>query len=279
MLERDDLPLYYDLLDDAIVVHEECPGVQYLCIERRDNEPSEYYIVEQTSSVISDEAKQYGTPFADSPDRLAFALDDETGGKAIIEYEIRRYRVVNRLPMPDSEPLNEYAEYAAELHPEYFGALLPPRLTPRGKSLRCRALMNGVYLHETDKCELIVSVCPPLCDDDLSDYTRGLGIMEQDCLLFTEQDACLALFELAQSYPDLKASAMIDWPALATAIWERHAEYALAYNLKEQAGLNDPSANLLQAIGVEVESTISLENLIAMSAESGVMYLRFGMER
>lgn len=189
------MELYCEILENALAVHEECPGVQYLCIEPRGDEATEYYIVEIDSPVISDEAKRYGVPFGDSAGRLMYVLDDVDSGKAIIE--IKRYITANQLSMPDGESLSDCAEYAAELPPEYFGEMIPPRSTPHGKSLRCRALMNGVYLHETDKCEMLASICPPLCDGDLSDYTRALGIAEQDCLLFTERDACLALFELA----------------------------------------------------------------------------------
>lgn len=278
MFDETILPTYQELYGDAIAIEAECPGVQYLCTERRDDRPTEYYIVD-TSSIISDEAKRYGTPFADRPDLLLYVLDDVTGGKAVIEYEIQRYRAANGLPMSDSEPLSELAEYAAELHPEYFGSLLPPRSTPSGRTLRWRAFMNGVYLHEAENCDLLVSVCPPLGENDLSDYTRDKGLHEQDCLFFSERDACLALFELAQSYPDLKHSDMIDWLAISSAIWKHHSEYAVTYNLGEQSGLHDPVANLLRSLGVECKAVVSPDNMIALSVDDKAPYLFFYRDR
>jgi len=273
------LPQYQELLDEAIVVQEECPGVQYICIERRENRPMEYYIVDKNSPVISDEAKRYGKPFADRPDLLMYVLDDPAGGKAVIEYEIKKYRSANGLLKAEDESLGDFTPYAAELNPEYFGILLPSHSTPAGNTLRWRSLMNGIYLHETETCELIVSVCPPLCDHDFSEYAHGLGSKSEDRLFFREQDACVALFELAQSYPELKASPLIDWPALMTAIWKRYPAYAISFNLSEQSGLHDPIANLLKALGVECEAESKPENMIEVSEDQGTKYLFFYCEK
>lgn len=268
-------PLYRELYDDAAVIEEECPGVQYLCIERRGGRPTEYYIVEKNSPVISGEAKRYGKPFSDRPDLLMYVMDDVADGKAIIEYEIKKYHTVNEIHKPGDESLKDFTPYAAELNPEYFGMLLPPRSTPAGITLRWRSLMNGVYLHETEKCELVVSVCPPLCEHDFSEYAHGLGAKSEDCLFFREQDACVALFELAQICPALKTSDMIDWPALMTAIWKYHPEYAVSYNIGEQKGFHDPTANLLNTLGIESEAEIKAENMISFSAEGNTDYLFF----
>ena len=278
MLEKATAVLYQELCDGATVINKECPGVQYICVERRGERPTEYYVVDRNGTVISDEAKRYGKPFEDRPDMLAFALDDATGGKAVIEYEIRKYRVSNGLQAPDDESLSDFTLYVAELDPEYFGILLPPRSTPVGVTLRWRALMNGVYLHETERCELVVSVCPPLCEHDFSELAHKLGILSEDCLFFSEQDACIALFELAQSYPDLKTSSLIDWSALMTAIWKRYPAYAIAFNLSEQSGLHDPVANLLEALGVEREATSKPENMIVVSEDQNTKYLFFYRE-
>ena len=275
MLKIDNLLLYQELFDKAIDIQEECPGVQYFCIDRQGDRPTEYYIVERAGVVISDEAKRYGKPFSDRPDLLMYFLDDPTGGKAIIEYEIKKYRTVNGLDRDGDESLSAFTPNAAELHPEYFGMLLPPRNTPTGITLRWRAFMNGVYLHETEKGRLVVSVCPPLWDGDLSEYTQKLGVSEQDCLFFSEQDACVALFELAQSYPELKESGMIDWPALMTAIWKNHPGYAVFYNLDKQSGLHDPAADFLNTLGIECEAGSSPENMIALSIGNGTDYLSF----
>ena len=204
-----------------------------------------------------------------------YVLDDPTGGKAVIEYEIRKYLAANGLPLPNDETLREFTTYAAELNPEYFGMLLPPRGTPFGNTLRWRSMINGVYLHETEKCELVVSICPPLCENDLSEYAQMLGASERDCMVFSEKDACVALFELAQSHTELKESSMIDWPALMTAIWNNHAAYAVSYNIGEQRGLHDPAANIMNLLGVEHEARIRPENMIAMSTEGGTDYLFF----
>ena len=139
--------------------------------------------------------------------------------------------------------------------------------------------MNGVYLHETDSCELIISICPPLCEHDFSEFVHKLGSSSEDCLFFPEQDACVALFELAQSYPELKASPLIDWSALMTAIWKRYPAYAIAFNLSEQSGLHDPVSNLLKALGVECEGKSTLENMIAVSDDIDTKYLFFYREK
>lgn len=275
MFDKRNRPTYQELYDDAIAMEVECPGVQYLCIERRDNRPTEYYIVERAGAVISKEAKQYGKPFADRPDLLMYVMDDVTDGKAIIEYEIKKYHTVNDIHKPGDESLRDFTPYAAELNPEYFGMLLPPRRTPAGITLRWRALMNGVYLHETETCKLVVSVCPPLCEHDFSEYAHGLGAKSEDCLFFREQDACVALFELAQCYPALKGSQLIDWPSLSTAIWEHHPEYAISYNLGEQSGLHDPAANLLRTLGYECEPVVSPDNMISLSIKDEAPYLFF----
>ena len=139
-------------------------------------------------------------------------------------------------------------------------------------------MFNGVYLHETDSCELIISVCPPLCEHDFSGFAQKLGMSSEDCLFFREQEACVAIFELAQSYPDLKESPLIDWPALMTAIWKRYPAYAISFNLSEQSGHHDPIANLLKALGVECEAESKSENMIAVSEDQGTKYLFFYRE-
>lgn len=275
MYDGDNVLQFQELSDRAIEIREECPGVRYLCAETYEGIAAEYYIVERAGVVIPNEAKQYGTPCEDRPDLLMYDLNAETSGRAIIEYEIRKYLSSHRQPQPDDETLSEFAEYAAELHPEYFGALLPPQITPLGKTLRWRGLINGVYLHETDQCELLISVCPPLCREDLSTYVQGIGLLAQECLLFPERDACIALFELEQSYPTLRTAKQISWPALETAIWKYHPTYAVAHNIREQSGHNDSAANLLTTLGVEVEEQISPERLITLSSEQVTGYLHF----
>lgn len=275
MLERDNLPLFRELTERVFEAREECPGVQYLCAEPMNGISEEYYIVGRDCDAISQEAKRYGIQFADRPDLLMYDLNDETSGRAIIEYEIRKYLVTHHLPRPNDETLSEFAEYAAELHPEYFGALLPPQITPLGKTLRWRGLINGVYLHETDQCELLISVCPPLCREDLSTYAQSIGLPAQECLLFPERDACIALFELEQSYPAPKMVKQIAWPALETAIWKYHPPYAVAHNIREQSGLNDPAGNLFATLGAEVEEQTLPENVIAISEEQKTDYLHF----
>lgn len=99
---------YRKLLDDAIVINEECPGVQYICIERRGERPTDYYVVDKAVAAISDDARQYGKQFPDRPDLLFYVIDDPTGGKAVIEYEIRKCCAANRLPLPNDETLSDF---------------------------------------------------------------------------------------------------------------------------------------------------------------------------
>ena len=249
------MELFYEELIRGAAVRDEWPGVRYVCAARREGRPTEYYVIERACDCLPDEAKQYAKPFADRPDLLWIALDDPHGGRAIVDYEITKRRE------PGSAALLECAELAAELHPAYFGTLLPPRRTPCGETLRWRALMNGVYLHETESGQPLLSVCPPLTEEDISDYSRRHGQALERCLFFDTQSACVPLFELAQSYPALKNSPQLDWHALMTAIWKHHPAYAISYNLKS-SGSNQTAA-------------AKSDNMIAISTEQRIKYLFF----
>ena len=139
-------------------------------------------------------------------------MEQEGSGAKIIEYEIFKYRVLHHLPLPEGETLHGCAVYAAELHPEYFGMLPVPALTPWGYTTRHRALANGIYWIETDQCEEVLAVSQPVWQTDLSDsvlrharqtdYDREHGIVRTlGYQFFTKKVSCVAIFELLQYHP------------------------------------------------------------------------------
>ena len=94
-------------------------------------------------------------------------------------------------------------------------------------------------------------------------------------MFFTEEDGCLALFELLPAHRALATSARLDKLALMNAIWSYHPEYALAHNLREQQGLNDMLGLILNDAGFECELSGSPKNMIALSDKAGTEYVRW----
>ena len=279
----------YDLTDDLgeIISSEwQCPGVYYVATDSGESAFAlECYIVERNSG-ISDAAKKYGTPMPSYPNLLAFDVNAERGGAEIIRYEIGLYRVKNNLPLPDNEPLLVNAVYGREDHPEYFGAFPAPTYTPRGFTTRYKALMNGVFVLETDRGERMLAVCHPFADSTFSGYTlyyseqtdfdreRGLD-NTLGCLFFPEKAMCLAIFELLPGNPKILRSGMIGLAELCNAIWYGFPEYAARYNSNEQAGVNDMLAHLLGLLGMNKEPEGSENNLITLNLDAGTDFLRF----
>ena len=125
------LPVDVSELGELCSSELECLGVYHLAVKPETDYslfPTEYYLV-LDSAPISKEARGYGTPL-ENGQGLIFPLEQEGSGAKIIEYEIFRYRVTHRLPLPEGETLHGCAVYAAELYPEYFGMLPVPALTP-----------------------------------------------------------------------------------------------------------------------------------------------------
>ena len=280
----------HDIEDDfgTVTASEwQCPGVWYVANEGNGRFAGEFYIVESNTPCISDAAKLAGAYLENHPDLLLYRLDDPEGGRGILRYEIARYRKRHGLPLPDGETLLTAAVFAMETNPEYFGSFPAPIQTPRGTLTRYHAIVNGVFVLETDECERLIAVCYPLWDAALTDYTKAYA--EQTAydrehgidttmgyLFFTEEHGCLALFELLSEFPEILSCKQINAPALFNAIWQRHPDYAALFNRNEQAGLHDALGILLRAAcGEDVELTGSADRMISYHLDAGTDYLRF----
>ena len=275
-----------DELGEIFIVEQECPGVWYVSADADDAPLAiEYYIVEKESEVISAAAKAYGMPLPNHPDLLAYIILEPTSGASIIRYEITRYRVTNHLPLPDGETLLSAAVFGREYFPEYFGRYQAPLVTPRGFNTRYWELMHGVFFIETDRCEKMLAVCYPLWKcGGITEYTlkhskqtsfdREHGIDNTlGYAFFSEQDACLAVFELICDNPELRESKTINVPAPMNAMWEHHPGYAATWNREEQAGLHDFVGELFRSFGVELNENGTSSNLITLYLDAGSSWI------
>ena len=268
-----------ELYGEIVSLTEECPGVCHISV--RENEMDvllhEYYIVEKTSAAISREAKAYGQPVEGHTNLLAYSLDQPDSGQKIIAYEVYRYRLQRGLPTESSDSLHDVAVYSAEYHPDYFGLYPAPLLTPRGYMLCYKALDNGIFWLETDRCESILAVCYPIWDSELSDAAIRLGEQTEfdrkngientlGYLFFPQQASCIPLFELMLTRKKWESYKIVDRTAVMNAIWRYYPEYAIANNCQEQAGLHS-LAELL--FGTEVEPSEPDRYMITLSSEEG----------
>ena len=199
------LPEEYGEIKAAYV---ECPGVYYISV-LPDNAlmelPNEYYVVEQNTRIISDEAKAYGT-FLEKPAVYLFSLDDPDSGRYVVEYEISRYKVKHHEPIEEDKTPLIIARYAVEYQPEYFGEIPAPLYTPWGQITRYRQLMKGIFVFETERAIGGLAVWYPIWEGDISDYTKNqahfTSTKEQQDLVhtmpyafYTIPESCLPIFE------------------------------------------------------------------------------------
>lgn len=269
-----------ETLEEETLIEMEGPGVYYLSVK----EYGEFYIVERTSSIISDIAKSYGRQYPDYAGLLFYSLADECSGSKIIDYELEKYAIDNGVPSHDSATLHNAAAYGAEAHPEYFGAYPAPVHTPWGYTLRYRCIENGIFWLETDQRQEVLTICYPIWSASLSDAAVKLGVT-LDCdqehgihiclayLFFRKPDACIPIFELMQTHQEWGHTGRIAVPALMNAIWQNHPGYVLNHNIREQTGANDVVSLLLKQLGIEAAPNISLENMITLFPDTGVEYL------
>ena len=61
------------------------------------------------------------------------------------------------------------------------------------------------------------------------------------CLFFPETAICLAVFELGRTYRAMRECPRIDAAAMMNAICRDFPDYAVKYNLMEQAGGGNPA--------------------------------------
>ena len=59
------------------------------------------------------------------------------------------------------------------------------------------------------------------------------------------------------------------------AIWQYHPDYAISHNLREQRGLNDLLGLALNDAEVGCGLSGSAKNMVSMTAEAGVEYVRW----
>ena len=266
-----------------------CPGVYYISSSEIVDGGSEFYAVDKRSEVISDAAKAYGRRVDGVADCLLYPFERQGSGRRIIAYEVQRYYVKRNLPQADNRELLDAAAYGMESYPEYFGSFLLPLDTPMGRVVRYKTLMNGVFWAETDKATEIIAVAYPRWQDVFTPYVmRYAAYAGQDegaeadetveCLCFPERAVPVVLFELRNYYKEMKDSPYIDAPALMNAIYRNFPDYAVAFNLLEQSGVNDVASLLINAAGGDEEPHGLTENMIAITKDAGFRFLRFERE-
>lgn len=263
-----------DILGVVTAEETECPGIQYLSAGQ-DN-IREYYAVLEGS--VPRMAADFGMRLPSQPDIRLYPLYSDNGGWKIIEYEIQKYRVQNHLALPVS--LMEKALEGMEAAPAYFGMFPVPASTPWGHTIRHRDIGNGVCWIETDQFCQVVSICRTMCDD-LSETALELASTGQEkagvpdtwgFLFFTKEDSCLPLFELLPLHPEWLGA--IDCQALQNAVVQYHPTYTVAYNFREQLGLNSVSGQLLREFAGESLQNLRL-HMLSYTPDAGTEFFTF----
>ena len=285
-MERDDILLVLeDDLGSIVMSQHITPGIIYVAAKTGDEAfPSEYYIAERDCTELSQEAKRYGRPLEHHPEFLCYPAGSPDNGRMVIEYEANRYLKKHGLPLKECDSLLALADYGREYEPEYFGDYPAPIYTPKGLTLRYVTLKPGIFLIETDKLDKVLAVCYPIWNSEISDYTKSKGEQftydqlrgidnTEGYLFFTEENACLALFELWPLSQLLEKSQRINTAAMMNAIWKYHPTYAASHNIREQAGLNDGLALLAISLGIDVDLQGSTDNVIPIFEDVGTDYL------
>lgn len=238
-------------LGEVIDAQLKSPGVYYIAAKREVAVPggTEVYVVMANAPAISEKARSYGQKFPGHPGLCVYNLHQPGSGRYVIDYEILRYRLKHHLP--ETEPgdsLQAAALYGAEEHPDYFGDFPVPMYTPRGRTVRHRAIMNGVYWLETDCYEEMLAVCYPIWQADITipeqnlgeqlayDQMRGIG-NTLGYLFFPKQGSSIPLYELSMIHPEIAESGVVDMSALLNEICESYPEYTANYN-EEASKLN-----------------------------------------
>jgi len=266
-------------LGEILRWEKECLGVYYLSVRPEDGIGREYYAVFEDAPV-SREARAMGRRLKSVP-ALVYPMGLEDGPQLAVKYEVFRYKIKHGFPLPEGDSLREAALYGMELCPEYFGTYPVPPVTPWGYTLRHRPLDSGIYWIETDQCVEVLAVCHPVWATELSEGLLGIaGKLECEGVMgyryFLRQTACVAIFELLRTRPELTELGLIRKAELMNAIWEHQPGYAMGYNAQEQAGLHDAVGLLLYALGVEDrELEGSTEHMVTMDPKTGSDFIGF----
>lgn len=244
----------------------------------------EAFIVLKNAAGISESAKEYGQAAPGHPELLVYSENEDGNTRYIIDYELMRYKMLHGLPLPENEDIRDIAAIGAEMYPGYFGSYPVPYLTPWGCTTRNKIIANGLYWLETERCQQGLAVAYPKYDD-LSGGARGLAEQFDDgsarinnqmpgYLFFRDMDSCVPLFELVftSNGPDIYC---VNRAALMNAIYQFHPEYAVKYNVAEQAGMNDGIGQFLRMLGVDVELQSSPERIISLTSQAGAKFIDF----
>lgn len=270
------------------------PGIYHVTASRCSGEKpihGEYYVVDNSCTIISAQAKVYGVPVGEAPELLLFQAEKEKGGYRVIEFEMAKYRIKGGRPLEDLEPPHITAVYGAEDYPEYYGAYPAPTSTPFGYMLRYKVVGNGIFWIETDEEQYTLALCYPIWNDDveISDTAREFGVLTEydqekgigttfGYMFFSEVDSCIPLFEILRTHPEWKEAEDFSIPALMNAIWTHHTGYAVLENSLVQQGAEDFLYMLLSAIQPEgdlPEPTISIEDMISYCPDVGTKFIDF----
>ena len=232
---------------EIICLREECPGVYYLAVQNENSAIcQEFYTVmsDAIAAVISQETLSYGKK---SGDIYMFEKGPARSGYELVEYELRRYRVKKKLHAPDDlESIYCKAVYTAELYPEYFGGLLPPRSTPFGLTVRTKKAGEGVYFVETTQCIWLLALAYPVWDGDLSSYAKNLAEQYESCESKEAPEAEYYFYRLERSLPVLyELLALEEYQGLLQFITGKETLEALLYQKFSKYVL---SHNMMQSI-------------------------------
>lgn len=240
-MEKTNLPFTLDPKRGRITgAEEEIPGVYYVavCQEGVRQFPDELYVVlpDLAGDAISREALSYGKK---EGDLYIFEHDREGSGDLLISFEIAQYKVRNKIPLEYNDTLYCTALCGAELYPQYFGEVIPPRHTPYGYTVRYKTIVPGTFFLETDRAEWILALSYLACSE-LTDPVIELGTSyEQDggeedpdevkYLFFDKEVYILVIYELlSMGGYDALGNYITSREVLETALWDAFPEYTAA---------------------------------------------------
>lgn len=281
ILSEEYLPVDVSELGELVFAEQICPGVYYFMVQLEERASVEEYYLLLDDAPLSKEALRYGVPLRNGQG-LVVSMSQEDAGSKVIGYEIMKYDIAHDLLLPVGETIHECAVYGAILHPEYFGTLPAPLMTPWGYTTRTRTLANGIYWLETEQGEETLAVGFPLWNADLSkaalgyahqcDYDLSHGIDQTlGYQFFPRKAICIAVFELLLARSERLDEDKVDLPALMNAIWRDCPEYARYYN----ATANDALRMLFQSMGRLTKLPDSVESIIATDPDAGTDFWRW----
>lgn len=247
-ISPDGLP--FDLpaeLGEVVAAEVKSPGVYYVGTRQEGDisKHAEVYVVTADAPAISEKARTCGQEFPGRPDLCLYDIHQLGSGRYVIDFEMRRYQIKRHLPKVEhADSLYTAALYGAEENPDYFGAFPVPFFTPRGYTVRHKAILNGIYWLETDRCEEMLAVCYPIWQTDITiseqnqgeqlEYDRIRGIDNTfGYLFFSKQSSAIPLYELSRFHPEINESGVVDMAALLNAICKSYPEYAAIHNEEE----------------------------------------------